>query len=201
MMGRRGYESKSAFSSRLVSAMFAGAAGTSAMDALLYRRYRRGGGTEQPLEWEFSAGVKSWADASAPGLVGRDVVKRLRGKDVPQEWARSLQNTVHWATGVGWALPLALIVPRGKRVAWVFGVSIGVLAWISSYVVLPFTKIYKPIWDYDAKTLEQDLTAHLLYGVTLGTLFAVAANGAPDRGPELTPGSLFRPALPTGDPR
>jgi hypothetical protein len=31
-------------------------------------------------------------------------------------------------------------------------------------VILPAAKLYKPIWDYDAKTLANDLSAHLVYG-------------------------------------
>jgi len=178
-VARMGLSSETSLGSRLISAMFAGAAGTSVMDALLYRRYRRGGGKEQPFQWEFSAGVRTWEDVSSPGLVGRDVLKRLRGQDVPEEWARTTQNVVHWATGVGWSIPLALVVPRGRCVAWIGGVSVGLIAWLTSYTVLPLAKVYKPIWDYDAKTLEDDLSAHLVYGATIGTLLAVAAKGAP----------------------
>jgi len=172
-------EVESNLGSRLVIAVLAGAVGTSAMDALLYSRYRRGGGTEQLYDWEFSAGVKTWDDVSAPGLVGKQVLQRLRGKEPPEEWARSLQNTVHWATGVGWSVPLALLVPQGRRSAWTWGVATGLVAWASSYIVLPFTKIYKPIWDYDAKTLADDLSAHLVYGMTIGTVLAVATKCAP----------------------
>ena len=172
-------EVESNLGSRLLIAMLAGAIGTSAMDALLYRRYRRGGGTDQLFNWEFSAGVKTWEDVSAPGLVGKFVLQRLQGKEPPPEWARSLQNTVHWATGVGWGIPLALLAPQGKRFAWICGVAIGLIAWISSYVVLPFAKIYEPIWDYDAKTLADDLGAHLVYGMTIGTVLAVVTKRAP----------------------
>jgi hypothetical protein len=83
-----------------------------------------------------------------------------------------VQNAVHWATSVGWSVPLALLVTQRKRSAWICGVAIGPIAWITSYLVLPFAKIYKPIWDYDTKTLADDLSAHLVYGVTIGTLFA-----------------------------
>jgi hypothetical protein len=36
-------------------------------------------------------------------------------------------------------------------------------------------KIYQPIWDYDAKTLAKDLSAHLVYGITAGTVVATLA--------------------------
>jgi hypothetical protein len=38
-------------------------------------------------------------------------------------------------------------------------------------VILPASKRYKPIWEYDAKTLANDLSAHLVYG--LGTATAL----------------------------
>ena len=184
---------------RLLTAIFAGAVGTFAMDAVLYRRYRRGGGTDRPFDWEFSAGVKTWEDVSAPGLVGKDVLQRLRGHEPPPEWARSVQNTVHWATGVGWSIPLALVVPQRKRAAWMWGVAIGSIAWLSSYVVLPFAKIYKPIWDYDAKTLADDFSAHLVYGVTIGTLFAGVTKRAPGSRHQATPAGRARLLPPAED--
>ena len=32
-------------------------------------------------------------------------------------------------------------------------------------MILPAAKLYKPIWEYDAKTLVDDLTGHLAYGL------------------------------------
>jgi hypothetical protein len=32
-------------------------------------------------------------------------------------------------------------------------------------VILPILKLYKPIWEYDRKTLANDLSAHLVYGI------------------------------------
>jgi hypothetical protein len=46
--------------------LVAGAAGTVAMDALLYTRYRRGHGMEGFEPWEFSSDVDSWEQAPAP---------------------------------------------------------------------------------------------------------------------------------------
>src|SRR6516165_7602522 len=91
-----------------VTGLVAGAVGTAAMDGLWYLRYRRGGGTQAPLEWEFSAETNSWGEVSAPGQVGHLVLRRLVGPDVPDRWARTTQNVVHWATGTGWAAPLGL---------------------------------------------------------------------------------------------
>jgi hypothetical protein len=41
------------------------------------------------------------------------------------------------------------------------------------YVVLPLAKVYQPIWQYDTKTLAQDLAVHIVYGAAASTAFAV----------------------------
>jgi hypothetical protein len=155
--------------------VLAGAAGTAAMDALLYLRYRREGGTQGPFEWEFSAGVKGWEDASAPGLVGKRILDSAMGRQPPDEWARSTQNIMHWATGMGWGGQYGVILGAWNRSPWAGGLVFGPLVWLSGYVVLPVAKIYQPIWDYDAKTLAKDLSAHMAYGVTAGAVCAALA--------------------------
>ena len=44
--------------------------------------------------------------------------------------------------------------------------------WLQSYAVLVPAGLYKPIWEYDAKTLWQDPSAHLVYGMTTATTFS-----------------------------
>ena len=51
----------------------AGAAGT-VLDAVHYLKYRRAGGTDGPLAWEF-APVRNWESAPAPGQVARRVLE------------------------------------------------------------------------------------------------------------------------------
>jgi hypothetical protein len=48
----------------------------------------------------------------------------------------------------------------------------GSTAWLASYVVLPFAKVYKPFWEYDYGTLAKDLGPHLVYGVTTTAVLA-----------------------------
>ena len=50
-----------------------------------------------------------------------------------------------------------------------YGLPFGASVWAGGYVVLPAAMLYKPIWDYDVKTLAKDLSAHLVYGVTTAT--------------------------------
>jgi hypothetical protein len=150
----------------------AGAVGTAAMDLLLFSRYKRGGGREGLFAWETSEEVGKWDDASAPGQVGRKAVRAITGHDLSDEWARPITNLVHWATGVAWGTQYGLVSDvKGPR-AWKRGMAFGTLVWLTDYVVLPLAGVYKPIWEYDARTLVRDLTAHLAYGAGLGASFA-----------------------------
>lgn len=154
----------------------AGAAGTAAMDALWYGRSRRGGSTQGLIEWELAAGTSSWDDVSAPGQVGRLVLEKATGSEPPDRWARPAQNVVHWLTGISWGaqfgIALALAGVRHPRRWW--GLGLGATAWGASYAILPKLDIYKPITDYDVGTLARDLSAHLLYGATVGVTYAAA---------------------------
>lgn len=143
--------------SAIMPGVLAGVAGTAAMDAVLYFMYRRSGGKQSALAWEFSAGVDNWGSVSSPGLVGKAVLHRVLGHEPPNQWARSTQNVVHWATGIGWSTQLALVAGAGNRLPRGSGLTFGATAWLASYVVLPFGKIYKPFWEYDYETLAKDL--------------------------------------------
>ena len=58
------------------------------------------------------------------------------------------------------------------RTRWVWGLGLGVAVWATTYATLPLAGIYKPIWQYDAATLAQDLSAHLVYGAATGAALA-----------------------------
>lgn len=156
----------------LLRGAVAGAVGTAAMDLALFSRYRAGGGHEGLFAWETSENVGKWDEASAPGQIGRKVVHAFLGHDLPDEWARPITNLVHWTTGVGWGVGYALISELTGRNNWKKGLGFGTVVWLTDYVVLPLAGVYKPIWQYDVKTLADDLTAHLVYGATLGLSFA-----------------------------
>jgi hypothetical protein len=157
--------------SAILPGVLAGIAGTAAMDTVLYIMYRRSGGKDGPLRWEFSLGVDNWSAVSSPGLVGKALLHRLLGREAPERWARPTQNAVHWATGVGWSTQLALVT-GASGLSWGLGLIFGSTAWLASYVVLPFAKVYKPFWEYDYGTLAKDLGPHLVYGVTTTAVLA-----------------------------
>ena len=58
-----------------------------------------------------------------------------------------------------------------RRPNALYGLPFGATVWASGYLVLPEAGLYKPIWEYDAKTLASDLSAHLAYGAGTGAAF------------------------------
>jgi hypothetical protein len=159
----------------LGAGLLAGAIGTAAMDVLLYGRYRRDGGKETLWRWEFAGDVMSWDDASAPGQLGRKALRVATGDEPPDQWARATTNIMHWATGVGWGGQYGALASTTSRHPGLRALALGPVAWLSGYVVLPLAKVYKPIWDYDARTLGRDLSAHMVYGAVTSAVFAALA--------------------------
>lgn len=163
---------------RAIRGAIAGAIGTAAMDHLLYRRYRRGGGKDSFLRWELAGDVLGWSDASAPGQLGQKVERLVTGQEPPERWARTTTNVVHWATGIGWAAQYAVLAGRTPRHPWIGALALGPVVWLSGYVILPLAGVYKPIWEYDGRVLADDLSAHMVFGVTTGTVAAALSRDA-----------------------
>ena len=157
----------------------AAAVGMASMDLVQYRRYRREGGKESFWRWEFAAGVTSWDEASAPGQVGQKVERLVTGRPPPDRWARTTTNLVHWATGIGWGLQYGALAGRTSRYPWIRVLALGLAVWLAGYVVLPLAGVYKPIWEYDARTLGLDLSDHLVFGAATGVVFAALTGEAP----------------------
>jgi hypothetical protein len=151
--------------------LVASAVGTLAMDALLFSRYRRGGGTDSFSAWEFSAGVEKWDDAPAPAQVGKRLVEGLYQRPLPPERARLVNNVTHWAFGLFNGVQYGLVAGSLRKPRLRYGVPFAVGVWGSGYAVLPAAGLYEPIWEYDAKTLARDLSAHLVFGLTTAAAF------------------------------
>ncbi|HEX4734795.1 MAG TPA: DUF1440 domain-containing protein [Thermoleophilaceae bacterium] len=145
--------------------LIAGAVGTLAMDTLLFARYRRGGGTTGARDWEFSAGVSSWDDAPAPALVGKRLVEGVFAVELPASRARLVNNVTHWAFGILNGAQYGIVASSLPEPRIRYGLPFGASVWGAGYVVLPAAKLYEPIWKYDVKTLANDLSAHLVYGL------------------------------------
>lgn len=156
----------------------AGLAGVAAMDLLWYRRYRAGGGEDGFVDWEFSAGTTDYESAGAPARVGKRIVEGFLQRELPPESARTMNNVVHWLTGVGWGTAHGVTFGAAARRAhpWL-GTVTGVVAWLASYAVLAPAGIYRPLSEYDAETLWKDLSAHLVFGGTTGLVYALVNAG------------------------
>ena len=151
--------------------VLAGAAGTLAMDLVWFRRYRKGGGTDGFVDWEFSAGTKSYEDAPAPAQVGKRAVEGIFDTELAPESAALMSNAVHWATGIGWGALYGIVAGSTRSAHPALGAVLGPAAWTNSYLMLGLAKLYKPMWEYDAKTLGRDLGAHAVFGLATATVF------------------------------
>jgi hypothetical protein len=156
--------------------LVAGAAGTAAMDTFLFARYRRDGGDSGAWEWESSAGVTGWEEAPAPAQLGKRLVKAAFGVELPPSRARLVNNAMHWGYGVFNGAQLGVVAQLLGRPRIRYGLPFGATVWAGDYVILPAVKLYKPIWEYDAKTLAQDLSGHLVYGLGTATALKLLAS-------------------------
>jgi hypothetical protein len=157
--------------SALIRGLLAGAVGTTAMDLLLFTRYRRGGGTDRLPAWEFSAAVTDWNAAPAPAQVGRRLVEGLFQRRLPDGRAALVNNITHWGFGVLAGAQYGLLAGSLRRPRVVYGFAFGTAVWATGYVVLPAAGLYQPITEYDRATLSRDLTAHLLFGAATAAAF------------------------------
>jgi hypothetical protein len=154
----------------VAAGLLAGAVGTVCLDAVQYRKYRRAGGTDSPLAWEF-APIDGWESAPEPGQVAKRVLEGFTQRKIPDRFAWLTSTIAHWAYGS--AAGAAYGIAAGSRPApypW-YGVPFGAAVFGGDYVALPAAGLYTPIWEYDATTLAWDLGAHLAYGAGTGTAF------------------------------
>ena len=162
----------------VVRGLLAGAVGTAAMDTFQFVGYRRGGGKERPVEWEFSEGLSGWEDAPAPAQVGKRLVEGLFEVELPPTGAELVNNVMHWAYGTLWGVLYGIVAGSLPKRRVRYGLPFGAAVWAGDYVILPAAKLYKPIWQYDAKTLARDLTGHLVYGLATATAMRLLSANA-----------------------
>jgi hypothetical protein len=154
----------------VLGGLLAGAAGTASMDAVRYLRYRRDGGKDGPLAWEF-APVDSWENAPDPGQVAKRLVEGFTQRELPDRWAWLTSTLAHWSYGSVSGALYGILAGSLRRPNPLYGLPFGAGVWGTGYVVLPEGGLYKPIREYDPRTLAKDLSAHLAYGSGTGTAF------------------------------
>jgi len=150
----------------------AGAVGTLAMDLVWFARFKREGGEKRFVEWEFST-KPDWNEVSAPGQVGKRLAEAFLQRELPPAAAPLTNNVMHWGYGILWGVQYGIVAASRPKPRVRAGLVLGPVVWASSYVVLPLAKVYKPIWQYDARTLAKDLSAHLAYGTGTAAAFSV----------------------------
>jgi uncharacterized membrane protein YagU involved in acid resistance len=144
------------------------------MDAVLYARYRRAGGKDAPLAWEFPP-TESWQKASDPGQVVRRVIEGFTQRSLPDRWARPATIAAHWVFGAASGAAYGVVAGSLPQPKPLYGLPFGASVWALGYAVLPQAGLYEQIWKYDVETLAKDLSAHLAYGVTTATVFWLVA--------------------------
>jgi hypothetical protein len=149
--------------------LLAGAVGTAAMDTWLFAQYRRGGGETGFTGWELSSGITNWEQAPAPAQVGRRLVEGLFACELPPTRAALVNNVTHWAYGILGGAQYGIVAGSLPSPRIRYGLPFGAAVWATGYVVLPAMRLYEPIWKYDVKTLAEDLSAHLVYGLATAT--------------------------------
>lgn len=155
----------------VIKGLIAGTIGTAIFDLFWYGRYRKGGGEQKLTDWEFSAGLDDWEKAGAPAQVGKRMYEGMLQRELKSEKAALTNNVVHWGNGIAWGAGYGLLAGSTKRRSVVAGLPFGAGVWAFGYAALAPMGLYKPMWEYDTKTLWKDLSAHLVYGVATAGAF------------------------------
>jgi hypothetical protein len=82
----------------VTAGLLAGAVGTVCLDAVHYLKYRRTGGTDSALAWEF-APVENWETAPDPGQAAKHVIEGFTKRKLPDRSAWLISTIAHWAYG------------------------------------------------------------------------------------------------------
>jgi hypothetical protein len=154
----------------VVGGVLAGAVGTISLDTVQYVKHRRAGGKENPLAWEF-APIDSWEKAPDPGQLAKRLIESFTQHELPDRWAWLTSTVAHWSYGSVLGALYGILAGSLRRPHPLYGLPFATAVWAGEYVVLPEAGIYKPIWEYDAKTLAWDLSGHLAYGAGTGAAF------------------------------
>ena len=116
----------------IVRGLVAGAAGTLAMDLVLFARYKRGGGEDSFTTWEFSVGLTSWDQAPAPAQVGKRLFEGLFQREIPAERAALVNNLTHWAYGKLGGLQYGIVAGSLAAPRVWYGVPFGATVWATA---------------------------------------------------------------------
>ena len=119
----------------VVAGLLAGAAGTVCLDAVHYLKYRRSGGTDSPLAWEF-APIQSWETAPAPGQVAKRVLEGFTQRKLPDRSAWLTSTIAHWAYGSSAGAAYGILAGSLPAPHPGYGVPFGAAVFVGDYIAL-----------------------------------------------------------------
>ncbi len=154
----------------VVAGLLAGGVGTVCLDTVQYLKYRRAGGTESPLAWEF-APIDSWETAPDPGQVAKRLIEGFTQSKLPDRSAWPISTAAHWAYGSAAGAAYGVLAGSLPAPPPLYGLPFGAVVFANDYIALGAAGLYKPILEYDAKTLAWDLSGHLAYGTGTAATF------------------------------
>ena len=105
-----------------------------------------------------------WERAPAPARVGRLLVQTVLRRDVPPERIHFFTNAVHWGFGTMMGGVYGLVQGKVPAKPALSGPLFGLGVWAQSYATLVPMGLYKPPWQYPAKSIAKDVSYHLVYG-------------------------------------
>ena len=154
----------------VVAGLLAGAVGTVCLDAVQYLKYRRAGGTEDPLAWEF-APIDNWETAPDPGQVAKRLIEGFTQSKLPDRLAWPISTAAHWGYGSAAGAAYGVLAGSLPTPHPLYGLPFGAAVFANDYIALGAARLYKPILEYDAKTLAWDLSGHLAFGAGTAATF------------------------------
>ena len=132
-----------------------------------YEMLKSRGGSEAEDE---TAPPEDWSETSEPAQVGQRIAAGVFRRPIDLERADVVKNVVHWGYGASWGGVYALIQePVGQPI--VSGVALTSAVMAADYTMLPAMKLYKPPWEYGAKTLAKDFAGHLVHGLAIAAAY------------------------------
>jgi uncharacterized membrane protein YagU involved in acid resistance len=117
----------------------------------------------------------TWAKAPPPAKLGKRLIEGLFHREVGAEHLGLLTNVVHWTYGTAWGAAYGIVQGTLRAHPLVHGLVFGSGVWAMAYVQLVPMGIYEPPWKYPVRTLAEDLSHHLVYGLGVAGAYHVVA--------------------------
>jgi uncharacterized membrane protein YagU involved in acid resistance len=99
------------------------------------------------------------------------VLEGFTQRKLPDRSAWLTSTIAHWTYGSAAGAAYGILAGSLPSPHPGYGVPFGVAVFAGDYIALPTAGLHKPIWEYDAKTLAWELSAHLAYGAGTAITF------------------------------